>query len=311
MNYKNMKYFAVFFLTLLIMNCDSGKDVENEDDSDNYQPGVDSEIQLTFYKDNEAQNPAWIKGTNLLMYNRSYQGENFEIWLLDTGKLTSTKLFGTPNADVVSMPGESWNEVLQRVCFASDHVSNDEIWTIKLDGTDLVRITDDPAQDWEPTWAPDGKWITFQSNKAGNWEIYKIQSDGKNRTRLTDHAADDIEPNWSPDGQRIVFQSIRSGKWDIWVMDADGQNLRNITSSKFEDTDPSWSPDSKYIVFSSDRTGEADIYIIDADSTNYIRQITQHPAYDGAPAWSPDGNSIVFESTRAGNLNLFMVKVAK
>lgn len=313
LKFLNMRYVIYLLTTLLILHCGSGEEIENDDeyDPDDYQPGIDSEIQLTFFKDSEAQNPAWIKGTNLLMFNRSYHEEKFEIWLLDLGKLTYSKLYGADNADVVSMPGSSWNEVVQRICFACDQTSNDEIWTIKLDGTDLRQITEDPALDWEPTWSPDGQWLTFQSNRSGNWEIYKIQSDGKNLTRLTNHSADDCEPNWSPDGEKIVFQSIRSGKWDIWIMDTNGQNLQNITNSQHEDTDPSWSPDSKYVVFSSDRTGEADIYVINADSTKYLKRVTQHPAYDGAPSWSPDGENIVFESTRAGKLNLFMVKISK
>ena len=37
--------------------------------------------------------------------------------------------------------------------------SDRNLWTIRLDGSDPVRVTDDAATDWSPTWSPDGRFL--------------------------------------------------------------------------------------------------------------------------------------------------------
>jgi hypothetical protein len=55
----------------------------------------------------------------------------------------------------------------------------DDIWAVKLDGTDLTQITDHPAPDWYPFWAredgnPVGR-IYFTSSRKGNPTIWSVR----------------------------------------------------------------------------------------------------------------------------------------
>jgi dipeptidase D len=79
---------------------------------------------------------------------------------------------------------------------------------INLDGTGLTNLTNDPADDWAPTWSPDGTLIAFQSNRDGNWEIYTMAAapleggtGGSGATNLTNDPADDQMPYWRPAAQ--------------------------------------------------------------------------------------------------------------
>lgn len=59
-----------------------------------------------------------------------------------------------------------------RVLFQSDRTSDWEIYTIRPDGTELVRLTRSPGPDVTPIWSPNGKRIVFASERdAGDSEI--------------------------------------------------------------------------------------------------------------------------------------------
>jgi len=51
---------------------------------------------------------------------------------------------------------------------------NPDIYILDLASQDLTRITDDPAIDTEPVWAPEGHSLYFTSDRAGSAQIYQI-----------------------------------------------------------------------------------------------------------------------------------------
>ena len=213
-----------------------------------------------------------------------------------------------------------------RVLFESDRTGNWEIYTMRPDGTDLVRLTTNTAPDVTPIWSPDGKRIVFASERdAGDSEIYVMNADGSDQRRLTRQPGDDSHPHWSSDGARIVFNSARSTPdlsvdWskqhiEIFTMAADGSDVRQITRFKTVSTYPQFSPDGKKIAFRrrldepafewnlSASPSNSEVFVMNADGSNPI-DLSKSAAYDGWPAWSPDGATVVFSSNRAGPANI-------
>ena len=116
-----------------------------------------------------------------------------------------------------------------RIAFTSTRDGNGEIYIMNADGSNVTRLTNNPANDDRPIWSPGGKPIAFVSDRDGNLEIYVMSADGSNQTRLTNHPARDVYPVWSPDGTRIMFVSNRDGAFEIYVMNTDGSNVVRIT----------------------------------------------------------------------------------
>jgi len=54
-------------------------------------------------------------------------------------------------------------------------IDNVDIWAIPSRGPGIAhRITNDPADDREPAWSPDGSLIAFSSDRSGSWDIWVI-----------------------------------------------------------------------------------------------------------------------------------------
>lgn len=183
-----------------------------------------------------------------------------------------------------------------------------QIFVMRSDGVDPVRLTNDASDNTSPMLSPDGRRIVFVSDRDGNREIYVMNADGNEPINLTRNPAEDWTPAWSPDGKRIAFASFRDRNWEIYVMNADGSKPERLTNHNAIDYGPSWSPDGRHIAFTSSRDGNLEIYIMDADGKNQKR-FTQHGATDQSPTWSADGQRIFWESYRDNNMEIYAANV--
>lgn len=197
---------------------------------------------------------------------------------------------------------ESSNNVT-KIAFASDRDGNFEIYVMDADGGGQLRLTDNPGEDFQPSWSPDGNRIAFVSTRDGNAEIYVMNNDGSNQTRLTNNAADDLSPTWSPVGDLIAFVSGRDGNDEIYLMNVDGSNQRNLTVHAADDSSLSFSPDGMTIVFSSSREDSRfNLYQMNVDGS-MVTRLTSTEGDDINPVRSLQ--RLTFQSNRDDNEEIY------
>ncbi len=238
-----------------------------------------------------------------------------------------------------------WYDHDQRLLFASTHLGGDacppdpdmsqgytwaiypsyDIFTCKPDGSDLKRLTDNPAYDAEATVSVDQKWIIFTSKRDGDIDLYKMRPDGTGLMRLTNSPGYDGGAYFSHSGKQIVWRTYRTddatkvaafrdllakdlvkpAKMDIWVANADGTNPRRITDKPGASFAPFFTPDDKKIIYSSNwenpRSRNFDLYMVPVAGGEPV-PVTRDSDFDGFPMFSPDGKWLVFCSNRGGKV---------
>jgi Tol biopolymer transport system component len=72
---------------------------------------------------------------------------------------------------------------VQRVLFHSWTSFNEaDLWSVRIDGTGLTRLTSEPSVDVAPSLSPNLRSIAFASARTGESSVFVADSDGSNRT---------------------------------------------------------------------------------------------------------------------------------
>ena len=143
----------------------------------------------------------------------------------------------------------------QWVVFYSQVQPEGDLYVIRTDGTQLRRLTSDPATDRVPRWSPDGDWIVSFSDRSGELQLWKIRVDGSELQQVTRIAEEAGIAAWSPDGTRLALATAvnhpESTTGSAFILEAhstDGAVVRLPPApppdSRFVPN--SWSPDGRW-----------------------------------------------------------------
>lgn len=191
-----------------------------------------------------------------------------------------------------------------------------DLFTSRLDGSDLVRLTTEQGYDAECSFSPDGSQVVFVSDRDGDPDIYVMEADGSNVRQLTNEPGYDGGPFFSPDGRWIAYRTDRVEKdmLQIHVMRADGSGDVAITSGKAVHWAPFWHPTRPWLIWTgadhSDPTARPnyDLWIAawEVSPEGSFKagpplRLTDHPGADVLPAFSPDGSLLMWTASRSGD----------
>jgi Tol biopolymer transport system component len=197
-----------------------------------------------------------------------------------------------------------------------------DLYRCDLNGMSFRNLTQSsPANNEQPAWSPDGKWIAFRRDRESGG-LFLLDTETQAISRLTNYG---YSPAWSPDSRRIVFstetfkdpaETAAADPGSLQVIDLATRQVRPLGAPdpNHDALQPAWSPHGNRVAFwGTDRNGERDVWTVDADATNgkpLDRVPVTHDSWtDWSPAWSPDGHYLYFSSDRGGAMNLWRVRV--
>ncbi len=222
--------------------------------------------QLTDTRDFETH-PSWSPDGVKILFTRGDVMTNFDIYVMDEDGGHVTRLTEHPERDqraswspdgktiafVSQRDGDvsvwlmdvdggnkrklaqgrqpSWSPDGERVVFTSSaYHDNDEIYTIRTDGSDRLRLTNNKKFDWFASWSPDGRRLAYNSESFGGQELMLINADGSACMRISvAEKTYEQEPTWSPDGKMLAYAGkMEEDDYDIYRVNTCGFDLDDM-----------------------------------------------------------------------------------
>lgn len=211
----------------------------------------------------------------------------YDIYRSFTTNINSTRLTDSTGYDAeatVSPRGD-------RIVFTSIRNGDLDIYSMKLDGTEIEQLTHTIGYDGGAFISPDGSKIVYRGYhpataesraeylallgqnlvRPSAMELFLMNSDGSNNRQITSFGGANFAPYFHPDGDKIIFASNmhdpKGRNFELYLINTDGSGLERITFHERFDGFPVFSRDGKHLVFASNRNGkkegETNIFIAD------------------------------------------------
>lgn len=200
---------------------------------------------------------------------------------------------------VTGVPGFATN----RVAFISNRTGKKELYTMDIDGANVVQRTQDGSISNAPAWSRDGKWLAYTSYKGGYPDIYLINLQAGTRKRVAYFPGLNTGAAFSPDGTSLALTLSKDGNPELYTMPVNGGEPQRLTRTRGAETSPTWSPDGLQLAFVSDDRGSPQLYTLPTTGGKPER-LPAMCNYATEPDWSPDGKKIAMTVRLGGEFQI-------
>ena len=182
--------------------------------------------------------------------------------------------------------------------------SRGDIWSLPAkNGTPRNLTRTSGIAEREPSWSPDGKWITYLSDESGENEIVIRPADGsgKPETVTSMGAGYRYQPTWSPDSKWMVFTDHESR---FYLLDVEQRKVRHF--DRVNMTGWRWgvpmqfrfSSDSQWLTYTKPNMDNMNVAMLYNVPKDELHQITSGMFVDYLPTFDRKGDFLYFFSER-------------
>ncbi len=110
-----------------------------------------------------------------------------------------------------------------------------EVYVLPAKGGEPVAVAPSAAEDFLPSWSPDGRSLLFVSARGGREEAWSVglregRPEGAPRVLLPGPACVSPFPRFLPDGRSLVVTCGETTRADVWIVPPDGAPPRRLTA---------------------------------------------------------------------------------
>jgi hypothetical protein len=195
-----------------------------------------------------------------------------------------------------------------RIFLQSQRDGNWELYSMNEDGSQVVRLTNDPGEDNLLGCSPDGQWIAFSSEREGKTDMYRMDLTGGNVQKLTDIEIDYFANAQWLDNQTIQYIHLLTMTY--YRLDLATNQIAEIDEATAASAPPPNSVAFQGAVLSItfEYDGEqTDTEILLTENGQETKLTNDQGIRQFSPVWSPDGQRIVFSSQEDGDMELYIM----
>jgi len=176
---------------------------------------------------------------------------------------------------------------------------NNDIYVKVVDSGPPLRLTTNGADDDQPSWSPDGRYIAFLRDTGEIVQLLLISPLGGVERKLADlrrgpNAYWWSPPAWTPDSK---FLAVRDDTAIVLISVESGEK-RKVTSPPEGWAGDHWaaiSPDGRTLAFGRMENGPfSDVYVTPLSDGRQARRITHNNSGLAGLTWTPDGRELIF-----------------
>ncbi len=190
------------------------------------------------------------------------------------------------------------------LCFRDFH----DLWLVPVAGGPARRLTHDQANDYSPSFSPDGAHVYFDSFRASTQAIWRVDVAGGAPERVTLGTGQEKSPSLSRDGRRLAYATWAEGGALVLVDRRSGTRDRLEESRVFGTV--SLDPLGRFVVFSASRETTFDLWRQEVSGGRFAgaaTRLTDAAGSASCPSVSPDGRWVAYHVVRDAERDIRVV----
>jgi Tol biopolymer transport system component len=172
-----------------------------------------------------------------------------------------------------------------------------DIFLLTADGSRETVVVQNPANDAQPVWSPDGSQILFVSDRTGKNALWTVHIDAGSPRGPAELVRPDIGRLLGMTRSGVLYYVSGGASRNIYTVDVDAsikvKTAPSLATDRFLDSNfaPVWSPDGQRLAYYSDRTGST-VLVIRTLKTGDEREVPGRLLWGGRVRWFPDSRSV-------------------
>lgn len=190
----------------------------------------------------------------------------------------------------------SVNPNSMNIAFVANWDGDNEIYTVRANGTELQQVTMNTVNDILPVWSPTGKRLAFLTNDPITG-LFQLQVMGFDTSINNMWPIPSLQiyskPKWSPDGQKIAVDAGNG----TYIIDIPSGEFFDVNNGNYLSTSSlDWSSNGEELAFMASMDTTASrwrIYVAKTNGEN--AQMVQSGDFSNEqPIWNPKRNLLLF-----------------